>query len=137
MGTEKLQQLAELDEERKSLELRLHEVNAKIDRVIGPGFEIAGARVVPRKRPKKLTHEQLTGDPVLHLGTVGEAPASGSAAVEALLNENKDQRWAAAEVASKLGIELSKASSALYWLYKNGKVARPERGLYQSYQKAA
>lgn len=129
MGVEKIARLKELDYERAQLVLRLDSLDKEMSDIIGEGFDIPGGRVVPTKRK-----QQRKGSP--------SAPANGSSPppsrVTGDTKETSMRALAFVEAkggaavtpelaAAELGIDLTAARNALYWLYNSGKITRAER----------
>jgi hypothetical protein len=139
MAFDKLQKLSELSDERRDLQKRIEGIDADICRIIGDGFDIEGlVRVKPLKRGKKAS----TPTSAASSATAGEAPEKLSGAetgrrVLALIDERFDQNWTAPDIGTALNISARDAASALYWLWHNNKIQRPQRGMYRSLKKAA
>jgi hypothetical protein len=143
MGVEKIARLQELDHERGQLVKRLVALDQEMTGIIGTGFDIPGGRVVPLKRKRKLDYggSPLTPGPTptVKATNPGDFRAAQTVAL-AYLDANPLKMIGAELVMTELNAKglassIDQARNALYWLYKDGKCARPERGKYQALKK--
>lgn len=141
-GVERIAKLHELDHERSQLVKRLVVLDQEMEGVIGAGFDIPGGRVIPTKRKRKADYGQsplAPSAPPAKPGTLGQSQSHQKEALEYL--EAHPAKLVGAELLmSELGAKgvsmtIDQARNTLYWLYKDGKCQRPERGKYQAIKK--
>lgn len=154
---EKLQRLAELDEQLKDLDRSRNAILNEMHKIIGEGFVVPGARIVPIKRgknalpkadPNKLVHVEVNGQklegvtavkvsppapPVKPIGNESEKEkASIAARVLSAMSGAGMRGITAPELAERLGITVTQAANAITYLSQTNRIVKVSPGTYRA-----
>lgn len=146
MSMEKLQKLTDLDAELKELEEQRAIVLGKMHAIIGDGFVVAGARVVPIKRGKNalpkaeesrvlaavVEERDKAQEQKLEPSEGQKQNASIAARVLSCLTGGGTNGLTAITVAERIGVTVTQAASAITYLSQTGRIVKTAPGTYRS-----